>query len=89
MIIDGKEVERIGEKLRTHGGGGNSVGTRNYGNPEPLNVSHVGKSVTITLINGRTETGKLKSLGQYMLSIEVNGRELIINKASIITVSIQ
>ena len=30
-------------------------GPRNYGNPEPLNTSHIGKSVTITLVNGRIE----------------------------------
>ena len=65
------------------------TGPRNYGNPEPLNTSHVGKSVTITLVNGRTESGKLKALGAYMLSLEgSNGRELIVNKGSIVTVSI-
>lgn len=62
---------------------------RNYNTPEPLNTSHIGKSVTITLVNGRIESGKLKALGAYMLSLEgVNGRELIINKGSIITVSV-
>ncbi len=64
-------------------------GPRNYGNPEPLNTSHIGKSVTITLVNGRIESGKLKALGAYMLSIDgSNGKELIINKGSIVTVSI-
>ena len=64
-------------------------GPRNYGNPEPLNTSHIGKSVTITLVNGRIESGKLKALGAYMLSLEgSNGRELIINKGAILTVSI-
>ena len=62
---------------------------RNYGNPEPLNTSHIGKSVTITLVNGRIESGKLKALGAYMLSIDgSNGRELIVNKGAIITVSV-
>ena len=62
---------------------------RNYGNPEPLNTSHIGRSVTITLVNGRIESGKLKSLGAYMLSIECsNSKELIVNKGSIVTVSI-
>ena len=62
---------------------------RNYANPEPLNTSHIGKSVTITLVNGRIESGKLKALGAYMLSIEgSNGKELIINKGSIVTVSV-
>ena len=64
-------------------------GPRNYGNPEPLNTSHIGKSVIITLSNGRIESGKLKALGAYMLSIECsNSKELIVNKGSIITVSI-
>ena len=66
-----------------------STGPRNYANPEPLNTSHLGKSVTITLVNGRIESGKLKALGAYMLSIEgSNGKELIINKGSIVTVSV-
>ena len=64
-------------------------GPRNYSNPEPLNTSHIGKSVTVTLVNGRIESGKLKALGAYMLSLEgSNGKELIINKGSIITVSV-
>ena len=29
---------------------------RNYANPEPLNVSHIGRSVTVTLVNGRIES---------------------------------
>jgi hypothetical protein len=62
---------------------------RNYGNPEPLNLSHIGKSVTITLVNGRIESGKLKALGAYMLSLEgPNGKELIINKGSVVTISV-
>ena len=64
-------------------------GPRNYGNPEPLNTSHIGKSVTVTLVNGRIESGKLKALGAYMLSIQYqNGKELIINKGAIITVTV-
>jgi hypothetical protein len=60
-----------------------------FSNPEPLNTSHVGRSVTITLINGRIESGKLKVIGAYMLSIEgPNGKVLIINKGQIVTVSI-
>ncbi len=75
--LPGKE-KRIQEK-----------GRLNYSNPEPLNTSHVGRSVTITLANGRIESGKLKALGAYMLSIEDrNGRELIINKGQIMTVSV-
>lgn len=62
---------------------------RNYGNPEPLNTSHIGKSVTVTLVNGRIESGKLKALEAYMLSIDgSNDKELIINKGAIGTVSV-
>jgi len=65
------------------------TGPRNYSNPEPLNTSHIGKSVTITLVNGRIESGKLKALGAYMLSVEdPRGKELIINKGAIVTVSV-
>ena len=64
-------------------------GPRNYANLEPLNTSYIGRSVTITLSNGRIESGKIKVLGAYMLSIEdSNGKELIINKGAIVTVSI-
>jgi sRNA-binding regulator protein Hfq len=64
-------------------------GPRNYANPEPLNTSHIGRSVTVTLVNGRIESGKLKALGAYMLSLEgSNGKELIINKGAILTVTI-
>ena len=64
-------------------------GPRNYGNPGPLNTSHIGKSVTVTMVNGRIESGKLKALGAYMLSIQYqNGKELIINKGAIITVTV-
>lgn len=62
---------------------------RNYANPEPLNVSHIGRSVTVTLVNGRIESGKLKAMGAYMISIiGTNGKELIVNKGAIITVSL-
>jgi hypothetical protein len=64
-------------------------GPLNFSNPEPLNTSHIGRSITVTLVNGRIESGKLKALGAYMLSLEgSNGRELIINKGQIVTVSI-
>jgi hypothetical protein len=64
-------------------------GPRNFSNPEPLNTSHIGRPVVVSMIGGRTESGKLKALGAYMLSITMsNGRDLIINKGSIITVSV-
>jgi len=62
---------------------------RNYANPEPLNTSHIGRSVAITMINGRTETGRIKQVGQFWISITLsNGKDLVINKGSIITVSV-
>jgi len=64
-------------------------GIRNYANPEPLNVSHVGKSVTVTLSNGRIEAGTLKAMGAYWLSIQgPNGKELILNKGQILVVAV-
>ncbi len=62
---------------------------RNYSNPEPLNVSHIGKPIVVTMINGRTESGKLIALGQYMISIELpNKRSLMIYKSAIVTISV-
>jgi sRNA-binding regulator protein Hfq len=62
---------------------------KNYSNPEPLNVSLVGRPIVVTMINGRTESGKLVSLGQYMLSLELpNKRTLLIYKSAIITISV-
>ena len=64
-------------------------GPRNYSNPEPLNTSHIGRAIVVTLVNGRSESGKLTSLGAYMLSIELpTKKELIVNKGAIVTVSI-
>lgn len=62
---------------------------KNYANPEPLNTPHIGRSVAITMINRRTEMGKIKQVGQFWISITLsNGKGLVINKGSIITVSI-
>ena len=66
-----------------------SEGPRNYANPEPLNTSHIGKSVTVTLSSGRIEAGTLKAMGAYWLSIEgPNGKELILNKGQIMVVAV-
>ena len=74
---------------KNHDQGKGSEGPRNYSQPDPLNMSCIGKSVTVTLSNGRIESGILKTLGAYMLSLSgPNGKELIINKGSIVTVSI-
>ena len=63
--------------------------TRNFHNPDPLNTSLEGKVLTISLINGRIESGKLKIAGQYFLEMEgSNGRSLIIAKSAIVTVSV-
>ncbi|SIM49425.1 hypothetical protein [Cuniculiplasma divulgatum] len=76
-------------KAETNPQGKQGNEARNYSNPEPFNTSQIGRSITVTLTNGRIEAGILKSLGAYMISIKMpNGRELIINKGHIITVSI-
>ncbi len=62
---------------------------RNYSQPDPLNCGLEGKSVVITMVNGRTEAGTLKMLCQYFLKLEMtNKRDLIIAKSSIVTVSV-
>ncbi len=62
---------------------------RNYSNPDPLNCGLEGKSVTVTLVNGRIESGKLVKAGQYFIElIGSNGRTLIVAKSAIVTVSV-
>jgi len=62
---------------------------RNYSNPDPLNCGLEGRSLTVTLVNGRIESGKLTKAGQYFIEIVgSNGRSIIISKSAVITVSV-
>jgi sRNA-binding regulator protein Hfq len=62
---------------------------RNYSNPDPMNCGLEGKSLTVTLVNGRIESGKLMKAGQYFIEmVGSNGRSIIIAKSAIITVSV-
>ncbi|MHB8361179.1 MAG: hypothetical protein ACYDAO_00755 [Thermoplasmataceae archaeon] len=62
---------------------------RNFQNPDPLNCGLEGKSVTVTLVNGRIESGLLKVMGQFSISMELsNKKTLIINKSGIMVVTV-
>ena len=62
---------------------------RNYNQPDPLNTGCIGKSITVTLSNGRIEAGILTGLGAYWLSIQgTNGKELLLNKGAILVVAV-
>ena len=62
---------------------------RNYRNPDPLNCSVEGKAVTVTLMNGRTESGTCRHMGAYFMEIKLpNGHSMIIAKSALVTVSI-
>jgi hypothetical protein len=62
---------------------------RNYSNPDPMNCGLEGKSLAVTLINGRIETGTLRKAGQYFIEMAgANGRPIIIAKSAIVTVSV-
>ncbi|OWP57373.1 MAG: hypothetical protein B2I17_01685 [Thermoplasmatales archaeon B_DKE] len=64
-------------------------GPKNYSNPDPVNTSLEGKTATISLVNGRIESGKLKVVGQYFLQMAMpNGKDLIVAKSAIVTVSV-
>ncbi|MHB8396059.1 MAG: hypothetical protein ACYDAZ_01855 [Thermoplasmataceae archaeon] len=86
MNIDGKEVERFGDKPR--GAMQKSQEPRNYSNPDPLNTGLEGSNVSISLVNGKTESGKLVKAGQYFIELSVKGNRLIVAKSAIITVSV-
>ena len=62
---------------------------RNYTQPDPMNVSLEGKSVVVVMVSNRTESGILRVVGQYFLSLELpNKKTLIVSKSGIITVSV-
>jgi len=62
---------------------------RNYSNPDPMNTGLEGRVVTVAMIGGMVESGKLKKAGQYFIEMTMtNGRPLIIAKSAIITVSV-
>lgn len=53
-----------------------------------LSASDVGRSITVTMINGRTESGKLEDVAQFEIGIRLTtGKTLIILKHAIVTVS--
>ncbi len=62
---------------------------RNYRNPDPMNCSLEGKAVTISMMGGRLESGKVKIVGQYFIELVMaNGRTLILSKAAIVSVAV-
>ena len=64
-------------------------GPRNYRNPDPLNCSVEGKAITVTLVNGRAESGTCKHMGAYFLELKLpNGHAMIIAKSALVTVTV-
>ena len=62
---------------------------RNYAQPDPMNVSLQGKSLTVTLVNGRIESGICKKMGQYFMELQgSNGKTMLINKGQVMVVSV-
>ena len=86
--IGNKVFERVGERPREpHSKPANSEeNPRNYSQPDPMNVSLQGKNMTITLTNGKVESGICKRMGQYYMEIEREGKTILINKGSIVEV---
>ena len=62
---------------------------RNYAQPDPMNVSLQGRSLTVTLVNGRIESGVCKKMGQYFMELQgSNGKTMLINKGQVMVVSV-
>ena len=62
---------------------------RNYRNPDPLNCGLEGRSITVSMVNGRIESGKCTRMGQFFMEIVMgNGKPIIIAKSAVVTVSI-
>ena len=92
MKMENKKFETTNERIATgknHEQGKGSEAPRNYNQPDPLNTSCIGRSVTVTLSNGRIEAGILTGLGAYWLSIQgTTGKELLINKGQVMVVAV-
>ncbi len=90
IIINGKKFERIGyeprkleaEKPRIN----NGEEPRNYSQPDPMNVSLQGRSMTVLLLDGKAENGICMKMGQYFLELESQGKTILINKGMILEV---
>ena len=62
---------------------------RNYRNPDPLNCGLEGRSMTVSMVNGRVESGKCTRMGQFFMEIVMgNGKPIIIAKSAVVTVSV-
>ena len=62
---------------------------RNYRNPDPLNCGLEGRSITVSMVNGRIESGKCTRMGQFFMEIVMgNGKPIIIAKSAVVTVSV-
>jgi sRNA-binding regulator protein Hfq len=62
---------------------------RNYRNPDPLNCGLESKVLTVSMVNGRTESGTCVSVGQYFIEMRMpNGRTLIIQKGAIVSLTV-
>lgn len=67
------------------------VGTepKNYRNPDPLNCGLESKVLTVSMVNGRTESGTCQTVGQYFIELKMpNGRTLIIQKGAIVSLTV-
>jgi sRNA-binding regulator protein Hfq len=62
---------------------------KRYSVPDCFSRKYIGELITVTLVNGRTESGILRDVGMFDIKLELQTkRELIVFKHSIITVSV-
>ncbi|HLH86506.1 MAG TPA: hypothetical protein VKU79_06570 [Thermoplasmataceae archaeon] len=62
---------------------------RNFRNPDPLNCGLEGRFITVSMVNGRVESGKCTRMGQFFMEIVMgNGKPIIIAKSAVVTVSV-
>jgi hypothetical protein len=63
--------------------------TKNYRNPDPLNCGLEGRIMTVSMVNGKVESGKCTRMGQFFMEMVMgNGKPIIIAKSAVVTVSI-
>lgn len=61
---------------------------KRYSVPDLMTASDIGKGCTVTMTNGRSESGKLNRISQFEIELRMsNGKDLIIMKHALVTVS--
>ena len=70
------------------GSRGNPGKEKRYSVQDLITANDIGRACTITMVNGRSESGKLNRVSQFEIELKMsNGKDLIVMKHALVTVS--